>query len=101
MTEETDIIQHLVEIEAEASEMLLAAQKEADSQVAKARAQSEEIFKDRYGKFASDLEFKENQTKQNILSKHESDISEYKNSINSEVKDYDAFYSLLKESLAD
>ena len=100
MTEEADIIQHLLEIESEASEMLLSAQKEADEKVAKARAVSESQFKERYGKITASLEAEENQSKETIQKTHQKEIEDYKKSLDSISKDNDAFNALLAELLA-
>ena len=55
MTEEMNAIQHLLEVEADASQLVDEAQKKADVIISEARAQAESEFKSSYAEFAEKL----------------------------------------------
>lgn len=99
MEEEIDVIQHLLEIEAEASEMLTEAQKKADSILADARAKAELAFKKSYSSFMESLEAEEEAQKEEITRKHTELFEAYSKALMANAKDAEAFNKLLDSLL--
>ena len=99
MSEEVDIIEHLLEVERESSQMILDARLEADKIIAESRARAETSFKEQYDSILKDLEQKEASAKEEISKRHEAQLSEYKQSLDSAEKDEKAFRSLLDSLL--
>ena len=99
MSEEIDIIEHLLEVERESSQIILDARLEADKLIAESRARAESSFKDKYGLVLSGLEKAETSAKEAITKKHEEQLSEYKQSLASAEKDEKAFCSMLDSLL--
>lgn len=99
MSDEVDIIEHLLEVERESSQMILDARQEADKIIAESRARAETSFKEQYDSILKDLEQKEASAKEEISKRHEEQLSEYKKSLASAEKDEKAFRSLLDSLL--
>lgn len=99
MAEEEDVIQHLVQIEKEASETLMEAQRQADTILAEARAKSESQFKEKYAAIAQDLEQRHEEQKKIVLVNHEKLVAEYKQNLEDNQKDYGSFNELLEKKL--
>lgn len=91
MTDEVDMIKHLLDIESESSEMLLEAQKEADSRTAQARAKAETQFKSEYTKKAEQIDSFEKSEKSKIEDDYQKNLSEYKENLVKLPKDKEAF----------
>jgi len=96
MAEEVDIIKHLLEIEAEATQMLLDAQKKADEKITSARLQVEDQFRTEYAKISATLDSEEKQKKKALTEKKDAEIEEYKQYLNSIQKNYEAFNQAVK-----
>ncbi len=99
MEEEIDVIQHLLEIEAEASEMLSGAQQKADAILAEARANAEAAFKKSYSAFMEELEAKEISQKEEIAKEHKERFETYTKALGANAKDEGAFNKLLDKLL--
>ena len=99
MSEEADTIQHLLDVEHEASEVMLKAQVEADGKIAQARALAEKQFKEKYAEFAAGIDSTENLAKEKVKSQHDKELAGYKESLGSNSKDTEAFNSLLNKLL--
>ncbi len=97
--EEISVITHLLDVEREASAMVLDAQKRADEKIAAARAQAEVEFKNKYSSVISEIEKNEQVAKDEIEKKHNSDILEYQQSLDSCEKDYNSFNALMDKVL--
>ena len=95
MSEEVDIIEHLLEVERESSQMILDARLEADKIIAESRARAETSFKEQYDSILKNLEQKEASAKEEISKRHEAQFSEYKQGLDAAEKDEKAFRSLL------
>ena len=101
MDSEVDVIQHLLEVEKEASFMLKDAQKTADQIISKAKASADESFKTEYSKIVNQIEEHEKQEKSNLMQKHSEQFSEYRASLESLKKDNNAFVSCFEKLLQD
>ena len=99
MTEEMNAIQHLLEVEAEASLLVAEAQKKADARISQARAQSEEEFKATYAEFSKKLESQELAQKEAIAKEQKAVFGAYAKSLDSTPKDKAAFNDLLETLL--
>ncbi|MBQ2315324.1 MAG: hypothetical protein II187_10555 [Treponema sp.] len=99
MADDADVIAHLLEVEREAAQMILAAQKEADAKVAEARAQAESQFKARYATLAAGIEAEETSERERIASSHKQSFEDYARSLESSRKDPEAFNALLDKLL--
>ncbi|MCR5319489.1 MAG: hypothetical protein K6E22_14825 [Treponema sp.] len=95
MSEEVDIIEHLLDVERESSQMILDARLEADKIIAESRARAENSFKEQYNSILKGLEAEEASSKEEISRRHEEQFSEYKQSLAAAEKDEKAFRSLL------
>ena len=101
MAEDVDLIEHLIAIENEASEMIAEAQRKADDRLAKARAEADESFKSQFSSFSGDLAEKEVSNRKQIDSDYEHFVGEYTKTLESSKKDTDSFNSLLEKLLFD
>lgn len=99
MTDEVDMIKHLLDIESESSEMLLEAQKEADSRTAEARAKSDSQFRTEFTKRTESLDTFEKEEKIKIEQNYQKTLSEYKNKLTDLPKDKEAFVKAFESSL--
>ena len=69
MAEEADVIQHLIEVERNAAQIMIEAQKEADDIVAQSRVQAEEQFKEKYAIIARRIDEQEASRRDEISKK--------------------------------
>ena len=99
MTEEMNAIQHLLEVEADASQLVNEAQKKADVIISEARAQAESEFKSSYAEFAEKLEADETVKREAIEKEQESVFNDYVQSLDSTPKDKESFNGLLEKLL--
>lgn len=78
---ETDVIGHLIEIEYEASNMILNAQTEADNRITEAKKKADSVYKEKYEELINKLEkdFEENKSKIDI--EYDSIFNEYKEKV--------------------
>ena len=96
MSQEMDVIEHLLEIEREASKTLVAAQTQADSQIAAAKTKSDEQFKKAYSEAVKEIEEKARLAKMEFTDNRQSSLDSYKDSLSSMEMDVEAFNSLLE-----
>ena len=68
--EEIDVIKHLIDVEHEASGVLLEAQKKADALINEARTKADEEFHKSYSKLVEESESKEKSARESIIQKH-------------------------------
>lgn len=99
MNEEMDVIQHLLEIEREASRTLIDAQTEADRKISVARAEADSQFKQRYAEITKSLESEAAAEKQRITDLHETELNTFKENLKSTEKNSGAFNALLEKLL--
>ena len=95
MIEEIDAIEHLINVEKDASVMMDDAQKEADSRISKARSLSESQFKEGYDKIVAEVEAEEKKAKTAAAEKHDKDLALYKEQLESCKTDLSSFNSFM------
>ena len=99
MSDEMDIIQHLLDIEREASRTLIDAQTEADAKITAARTEAEKEFKSRYAEIVAEIDRKSDAEKAKISMEHENEMQSFKDELHKTVQDRGAFDALLEKLL--
>lgn len=99
MAEEMDVIQHLIEVEKEAAEVLVETQKKADETVASARVSAQARFKNEYSKIVKSVDEAEAKEKEAASKEHDNILKSYNNDLNSAVKDVNSFNNGLEKIL--
>lgn len=99
MAEEVDIIRHLLDVEHNASSMLVDSQKEADKRTSAARAKADADFKSQYSQICLKIESDEKSEKENLNSKHNEVISKFKEGLDCIPKQVEPFNNLLEKIL--
>ncbi len=100
MSEEADIIQHLLEIEAESTAVLLDAQKKADEEITRVKARCQKDFSDRYAVIVAELEKQESDARKSIKAEHDETVETYKASLESLDIDQVAFDRFIESYIA-
>ncbi|MBP5442458.1 MAG: hypothetical protein IKI40_08115 [Treponema sp.] len=100
MSQEMDVIEHLLEIEREASKTLVTAQTQADEKIAAARTQADGQFKKLYADSVKEIDEKAQLAKKEITANRQSSLESYKDSLSSVEMDLDAFNSLLESYIS-
>jgi vacuolar-type H+-ATPase subunit H len=88
---EVNVINHLLDVEHQASEMISGAQSEADKRIAAFRAQAETGYKKQYDEIISELESTYKTGTENIINSHIESIRQYKSDIQNIVPDKQSF----------
>ena len=96
---ESDVIEHLLELEQEAASLLMEAQTTADKRISEARAKADEIFKKEYSSLISSADANLAEECDKINKKHDEAFSAYKDRISNTEKDIPAFNTLLDKLL--
>ncbi|HOS31325.1 MAG TPA: hypothetical protein PLR39_10965 [Treponemataceae bacterium] len=97
--DEIDIISHLIDVEHEASSLVLDAQIEADQRIADARSLADTQFKELYEKMINSLEKKTSKEIDTIKLSYEQESNEFAQNIKNMPKDIPAFEDMLKSLL--
>ena len=98
---EIGVISHLLEVEAEASELVKNAQAEANKRLSEARAKADSDFKLQFEKIQSKFESEYNTKIQSISENHAKIIKEYKESAESVEQDKESFKAFLEKVLSE
>ena len=101
MENEIEVIQHLVEVEHEASMMLQDAQKKADEMVSDARSKAEEKFKTLYAQFVKVQEVTEENERQKILEKKSMQLEDYVTHLSDCPKNQEKFNEFMNRVLGE
>jgi len=96
---ELDAINHLLEIEKQASGLISDAQIEADKRLAEARAKYNSEYKTKYETVASDLEKKYQKDYDEVTKKYAEEIESYKKSLEEKNKNKEAFTQVIEKLL--
>ena len=94
-TMEIDAINHLLEVEKNASALINDAAQEADRRLSDAHSKYNAQYKERYEAVASNLEAEYQQNHNLIAEKYQKEIDSYKESLAANAQNYEAFSSLL------
>ena len=92
---EIDAINHLLEVEKNASALINDAAQEADRRLSEARSKYNSEYKTRYDEVAARLEVEYQNNHQQIADKYQNDIDSYKESLAAKPQNSEAFSSLL------
>jgi len=96
---ETDIIGHLIDVEHQASSMVLDAQIEADQRIAEARAKADTRYKELYEDLVNSLEMQTLQKIAVVKQSYEQKSMDFSHHITKTPKDIPAFEEMLKSLL--
>lgn len=96
---ETEIINHLLEVERQSSQLLDEAAQEAEKTVSSAMAQADSIFNSRYTEFSSNLEKKYLKDTEELEKECEKQLADYRQNIASVKRDVPAFNDCLEKLL--
>lgn len=97
--DEIDIISHLIDVEQQATSLVLDAQIEADQRIADARSLADTQFKELYEKMINSLEKKTSKEIDTIKLSYEQESNEFAQNIKNMPKDIPAFEDMLKSLL--
>ena len=92
---EIDAINHLLEVEKNASALIHDAAMEAERRLSQARAKYNADYKERYDEVASQLEAEYQNNHKQIEEKYSQEIENYKDSLAAKPQNSEAFSSLL------
>ncbi|MCK9169117.1 MAG: hypothetical protein M0P01_01735 [Treponema sp.] len=88
---EVNVINHLLDVEHQAAEMISEAQREADKRIAAFRTQSENEYKKQYDEIISKLEDDYKTGTDDIVHRHSESITRYKSDIQNTVLNNESF----------
>jgi hypothetical protein len=94
-TMEIDAINHLLEVEKNASALINVAAQEGDRRLAEACVKYNSEYKARYDQIAASLEAEYQNNHNSIAEKYQKEIDSYKESLAAKAQNYEAFSSLL------
>jgi vacuolar-type H+-ATPase subunit H len=97
---EVNVINHLLDVEHQASEMISGAQGEADKRISSFRAQAETEYKKQYDDIIAGFEAGYKKHTEEIDSKHKKTVEQYKSDIQNTAQNKEAFGKLLDTILA-
>ena len=92
---EIDAINHLLEVEKNASALINDAAQEVGRRLSEARVKYNSEYKARYDKTAASLEAEYQTNHNSIAEKYQKEIDSYKESLAAKAQNYEAFSSLL------
>lgn len=98
---EQDVITHLIDVERQASDLLLEAQTEADSRVMAAKEQAEKDYRVAYEKIINDLDASLAAEQKKIEQARNDQNTEYNSRLEAVKKDYSMFSALLDSVFSD
>ncbi len=96
---ETDIIGHLIDIEHQASSLVLDAQVEADQRIAEARAKADLQYKELYEDLVHSMELQTSEKISDIKLSYEQKSLDFSQKITKITKDIPAFEEMLEKLL--
>lgn len=96
---ELDVINHLLEVEKNASVLIDDAKIEADKRVAEARSKYNQEYKAGYETIASEKDAAYHKKLQEITDKHSAEIESFKKSFEDKPQNTEAFNALLEKLL--
>ena len=94
-TNEIDAINHLLEVEKNASMLISDAAMEAERRLSQARAKYNSEYKIRYDEIAAKLEAEYHNNHKKVEDKYQKEIDSYKDSLAAKPQNSEAFSSLL------
>ncbi len=98
---EANVISHLLNVEAQASDLVKEAQDEANKRLSSVHAKADAEFKEKFDKIVSELEKNYNDRISAIDEKHKEALEEYKSSVENAEQNKDNFNAFLKKVLIE
>ncbi len=98
---EANVISHLLNVEAQASDLVKEAQDEANKRLSSVRAKADAEFKEKFDKIVAGLEKTYNDKISTIDENHKKNLEEYKSSVENSEQDKDNFNVFLKKLLVE
>lgn len=98
---EANVISHLLNVEAQASDLVKEAQDEANKRLSSVHAKADAEFKGKFDKIVSELEKSYNDRISAIDEKHKEALEEYKSSVENAEQNKDNFNAFLKKVLIE
>ena len=99
MSEEQNVIGHLLDVEKDAEQLVFEAQSEASKRITAARVEADAEYKKQYSDLAQKLEADYQQKISNLSSEHEKTLEKYKSDVQNAEKDVNSFNSFLESIL--
>ena len=99
MKEEIDVINHLLSVEKNAAVLIDNAVKEADSRTSKARNDAAAAYKAQYDECVAVMEKEYQKTVDDVKTKHQQDLEQFKSELENQKNNYTAFNSLMDKLL--
>ncbi len=98
---ESNVISHLLNVEAQASDLVKEAQDEANKRMSSVRAKADAEFKEKFDRIVAGLEKNYNEQVSAIDENHKKSLEEYKSSVENTEQDKDNFNVFLKKLLVE
>lgn len=98
---EANVISHLLNVEAQASDLVKEAQDEANKRLSSVRAKADAEFKEKFDKIVAGLEKTYSDKISTIDENHKKNLEEYKSSVENSEQDKDNFNVFLKKLLVE
>lgn len=98
---EANVISHLLNVEAQASDLVKDAQDEANKRLSSVRAKADAEFKEKFDKIVAGLEKNYNEKISAIDENHKKNLEEYKSSVENSEQNKDNFNVFLKKLLVE
>lgn len=96
---EANVISHLLNVEAQASDLVKEAQDEANKRISSVRAKANAEFKEEFDKIVVEHEKKYNDKISSVNENHKKTLEEYKSSVEHAEQDKDNFDVFLRKVL--
>lgn len=96
---EIDVINHLLQVEKDSALMIDEALQESEKRLAKARAEFNTIFKEKYDKGISELETKFQKDSEASVKSHEKILNDFKSNLENKNQNVEAFNKVLDSIL--
>ena len=98
---EANVISHLLNVEAQASDLVKEAQDEANRRLSSVHKKADAEFKEKFDKIVAELEKSYNERISAIDEKHKKILEEYKSSVENAEQNKDNFNVFLKKVLIE
>ena len=99
MSDEVNVIDHLLDVERNASQLVMDAQAEAAKRITSARVEADSEYKKQYSLLSQKLEDEYQARVAELGAEHDKALDEYKNNVQSAEKDEKSFNSFLESVL--
>jgi len=99
MSDEVNVIDHLLDVERNASQLVMDAQSEAAKRITAARVEADAEYKKQYSVLSQKLEEEYHSRVSEINAEHDKSLEKYKNDVQNAEKDEKSFNSFLESVL--